>query len=250
MLGYLSRSLPRVTTVTGNREADVLNPVLWELVRTAVQAVKSKVAEHVATGKYVPKAQVPTMSRFDSGWPNVSVPLSGTAAAPKYSELFGPTTNPRPYAYDDVPDLATAVEHIVTDPLLLDRFRIITTDTANPPDANELAFIRFKAADFVLSVVDRVHAIGSPNDADAVRAAYQQRERALLATNLEADLVAPLIMTNLDIDQTLEIDSDVLIERLDAPTLLAAARHGYGIEVVPTVVSNAATHAIVIRVSS
>jgi hypothetical protein len=107
-------------------------------------------------------------------------------------------------------------------------------------------FVKLQAADLVLSVVDRARALGRPYDPETLLTAYRERERSILASELDADLVVPLVLTNLELDEPLELGDGVRLEKLDEATQLARARDHYSIEAVPPVVSGAATHAVVI----
>lgn len=73
--------------------AEVLDPELWERVSVAIPAVNAMIDKHLAAGKWVPSASVPTMSAFsDSGWPNIQIPILGSKETPDYSRMFGLTS--------------------------------------------------------------------------------------------------------------------------------------------------------------
>ena len=93
---------------------------------------------------------------------------------------------------------------------------------------------------------DGGRALGRLYDDETLLAAYCQRERSILSAKLKADLVAPLVLTNLELEEPLDLGDGVRLERLDASTQLARARDHYSIEAVPPVLSGAATHAVVI----
>jgi hypothetical protein len=61
-------------------------------------------------------------------------------------------------------------------------------------------FVKLQAADLVLSVVDRARALGRPHDSGTLLTAYRERERSLLAAELKADIVAPMLLTSLDLE--------------------------------------------------
>ncbi len=223
----------------------VINEQLWRLVQAAVPAVRAKIAEHIANGDYVSTARVPTISRFESGWPRTDRPLFGTKDAFEYSTLFSLDSRKGKSAYDDVPEFVAVINHILDDPALAQRL-IVTPRDLDEPDPAELSMARIAAANIVLDTIDRIYALGAPDDPVTLHHVYSERERAFLASELTADIVAPLIMTNLDIDDTLDLGGGVRIERLDDAMIRAASRDRYSVDAVPASVSDAATHAMVI----
>lgn len=226
---------------------EVLDPELWARVSVAIPAVNAVIDEHLAAGKWVPSASVPSMSAFsDSGWPNIKVPLLGDNETPDYSRLFGPTAGTlTPFSYSDVPELAGVIDYVTSRTDLVQRLDLVP-ETDLVTDEPKMWLVKHEAADLVLSVVDRARALGRPNDPETLLAAYREHERGILAPELDADLVAPLVLTSLELDEPLELGDGVRLEKLDEPTQLARARDHYSIEAVPPVVFGAATHAVVI----
>src|SRR5216683_5393985 len=95
--------------------AEVLDPELWERVSVAIPAVNAVIDEHLAAGKWVPSASVPTMSAFsDSGWPDINIPLLGGNKTPDYSRMFGLTSGELTpfFSYSDVPELAGVIDYV------------------------------------------------------------------------------------------------------------------------------------------
>jgi hypothetical protein len=171
----------------------------------------------------------------------------GSNKTPAYSRLFGPTAGElTPFSYSDVPELADLIDYVTSRTDLAERLDLVPDQTPVPAEA-AMWFVKLQAADLVLSVIDRARALGRPYDPDALLTAYQERERSILAPELDADLVAPLVLTRLELDEPLELGEDVRLERLDDAIQLARARDHYTIEAIPTVVSGAATHAVVIK---
>jgi hypothetical protein len=223
---------------------EVLDPGLWERVSVATRAVNAVIDEHLAAGKWVPSGSVPTMSMFDdSGWPNVQVPVMGSSKTPDYSQLFGLTAGEyTPFSCSDVPELADVIDYVTSRADLVERLDWVPESARVP----KMWLVRHEAAELVLSVVDRARALGRPYDPETLLTAYRERERSILALELDADLVAPLVLTNLELDESLELGDGVRLEKLDEATQLARARDHYSIEAVPPVVSGAATHAVII----
>lgn len=230
--------------MSAGTQAEVLDPELWERVSVAIPAVNAMIDKHLAAGKWVPSASVPTMSAFsDSGWPNIQIPLLGSKETPDYSRMFGLTSGElTPFSYSDVPELADVIDYVTSRTDLVERLDWVP-ESAHVP---EMWLVKLQAADLVLSVVDRARALGRPYDPETLLTAYRERERSILAPELDADLVAPLVLTSLELDEPLVLGNGVRLEKLDEPTQLARARDHYSIEAVPPVVSGAATHAVVV----
>jgi hypothetical protein len=234
--------------MTGNSEAGVIDQELWERVSAAFPAVNAAIDQHLAAAGWVPPIEVPTMKSFDgSGWPRVQFPFMPSGGnALDYSRLFGPTAGGfTPFAYEDIPELTDVMDYVAGRADLAARFDIMPEP--NRATAERItSFVRRQAADLVLSVVDRARALGRPHDPETLLAAYRERERSHLATELDADLVAPLVLTRLDLEEPLDLGDGVRLEKLDEGLQLARARNTHTVEAVPLPVAGAATHAVVI----
>jgi hypothetical protein len=160
--------------------------------------------------------------------------------------LFGLTAGEStPFSYGDVPELTGVIDYVTSRIDLVKRLDLVPESTQVPGEP-KMWLIKLEAADLVLSVVDRARALGRPYDPETLLTAYRERERGILAPELDADLVAPLVLTSLELDEPLELAAGVRLEKLDEATQLARARDHYTIEAVPSMVSGAATHAVVI----
>ena len=232
--------------MSGDTTAGVIDAGLWERASAAFPAVNAAIDQYLAAGGWVPSASVPVMTRFaTSGWPHMQFPFTPAAEVPDYSRLFGLTAgNLTPFSYSGIPELADLIGYIIGRADLVERLDVVP-DSAQVPD-RALSFVRLQAAGLVLSVVDRARALGRPYDRETLLAAYRERERALLAAELDADLVAPLVLTRLDLAAPLDLGGGVRLEKLDEEIQLARARSSNPIGAVPLVVSGAATHAVVI----
>jgi hypothetical protein len=176
-----------------------------------------------------------------------AVPLNRPLLAPSSRVLTNASTSGEltPFSYSDVPELADVIDYVTSRTDLVERLDLVP-ESAQVPDEPKMWLVKLQAADLVLSVVDRARALGRPDDPETLLTAYLERERGILAPELDADLVAPLVLTSLELDEPLELGDGVRLEKLDEPTQLARARDHYSIEAVPPVVSGAATHAVVI----
>jgi hypothetical protein len=232
-----------------DKPSEVIDPGLWEQVSAAFPAVNAAIDQHLAAGGWVPSAVVPTMAAFDtSGWPHMQFPvrLGGKTKTPDYSQLFGPKAgNLRPFSYSDIPELAAVIDYVTSRTDLVARLDLIP-ESAQVPADSAMWFVEAQAAGLVLSVVDRARALGRPYHHETLLTAYRERECSVLATELDADLVAPLVLTRLDLGEPLDLGDGVRVEKLDEAIQLARARDTRTIEAVPLVVSGAATHAVVI----
>ena len=226
----------------------VIDQGLWERVSAAFPAVNAAIDRHVEEGGWVPRASVPLMETFDgSGWPRVQFPvMPGDGAPPDYSRLFGMTAGDfTPYGYRDIPELAAVIDYVIGRADLVMRLDVIPEPVQVPAEV-DMWFVTLQAAGLVLSVIARARALDRPYDPETLLAAYRERERSLLATELEADLVAPLVLTRLDLNGPLDLGDGVRLEKLSEEIQLARARDSYPIEAVAPPVSGAATHAVVI----
>jgi hypothetical protein len=91
----------------------------------------------------------------------------------------------------------------------------VVPEPAQVPAEGAKWFVRLQAAGLVLSVVDRARALGRPYHPETLLAVYRERERSLLATELDVDLVATLVLTRLDLKEPLELRDGVRLEKLD-----------------------------------
>ena len=225
----------------------VIDRELWERVSVAFPAVNAAIDRHLAAGGLIPSAVVPALEAFDSGWPRLQFPFMPSGReTPDYSRLFGPKAGDfTPFAYADIPELAEVIDYVTGRADLVEKLDIIP-ETAQVPAEGAMWFVRLQAAGLVLSVVDRARVLGRQQDPETLLAAYRERERSLLAAELVADLVAPLVLTRLDLDEPLELGDGVRLEKLDEQVQLARARNNYPVAPVPLPVAGAATDAVVI----
>ena len=231
--------------VDANGVVDPLEPELWQLIKQAIPALQVIVADRVANGTFLLTQQVPQLAHFDSGWPRVERPFGGTDGAFRYSDLFTPDGRQNTTAYTDVPELAAVMDFLLDRSDLADRLRVIPDNDSYPKRAQEL-MLQLAAARFPLSILDRVYALGAPQDPDLLRRSYLELEHGMFGATWTADIIAPLIMTDLEIEASLDLGGGVSIERLGEDLICAGARDEHMLEAVTTMASNAATHAVVV----
>jgi hypothetical protein len=229
-----------------NRVLEPLDPELWQLTRAAVLAVGAAVDEYLGeTHRWRPRYRLGAVGKFDSGWPHLTRPtFAGDNAPVEYSSLVGSNRGQlTPIAYRDVAELATLLDYVRGRDELRDRL-------APGPDVPSgdlvVRMIEFEAAELPLSLLDRSRSIGANSD-DGLLPLYLERERAWLLDPLPFEYVIPMVLSALDIDETLDIDGNIRLERLNDPTQAArATATSHLLSSVPDALIGAATHAIVL----
>lgn len=149
------------------------------------------------------------------------------------------------FAWADISELAGVIDYVVGGDDLVAKLDIVPA-LAKVPAEGAMLFVTLRAADLVLSVIDRARALGRPHDSETLLAAYREREQSLLAVELKADLVAPLLLTRLDLEQSLDLGGGIRLEKLDEKVQLARASKNQPVGVVPLPLLGAATHAVVV----
>jgi hypothetical protein len=187
---------------------------------------------------------MPTVGSFDSGWPNLREGglFHGADDPTDFSALFGPTRGPlKPLEYADVPELIAVAQYARDHGTLRQRLTL----SAPGKDDVEDWLLKIEAVELPLSILERSRAGGVCDDADLL-ALYVQRERAWLLDSLPVEYVIPLAPTALDLDEVLQLDDNVRLERLDPGTQASRAPASSTIATVPAPVVSAATHALVV----
>lgn len=215
---------------------------LWEMTRSAIAGAGAAVDGYLAGGGWARRINLPTVGAFDSGWPSSSRGLATQQDGPvDYFAFFGPNRGDfTPIAYADVPEMAALLSYVRSREHLVSR--VSASWANNLPDF----FIDYETALLPISILGRARAVGAIAE-DDVLALYLERERAWLMDPLPVEYVIPLALTALDVTETVIIDGDARIELLDGPTQVARAPGVYAsVESVPTPVTSAATHALVL----
>jgi Apea-like HEPN len=221
---------------------------LWLLVRAAIIETRAVARKYMREGKYVPKANLPSVGQFNSGWPNLLKGGYLGSGPPQLSGIFGLTAQTlRPVAYDDVAALKQLMDYVLTRPDLEARLKPQQWEGMNTDqDAGRQEVFRSSTAQIALEVLDRAEALGLGEDTGArLEAIYREMEVWLLSSQLDVQLIVPLLLIRFEAEQ-LEIAPGVRIEKLDEKTQAARAPAFYGVDAVPEPLISAATHAIVV----
>jgi hypothetical protein len=221
---------------------DPINPDLAELVVPAVEAMKRLVLDPTLDLTYAPRREIPEFSLHDHGWPSISKARRGAPpnSPVKWDSLFGISKGDSSIKFDldDVPELHDAVDFVMADVHLRQRFNgfgVAMDDSDITRTLTLLDVIRFIAA-----IGERAVAVGRD-----VADVYLEHERAFLAPSLKADVIVPLCLVTMDLETPLQLSGDVWIEPLDEATQRSRAVD-IDNEVNAYLVS-AATHAVVLR---
>lgn len=221
---------------------DAINRELAARVIAAVNAVTALLPQIATSPGYVERQEVPEYQLNGHGWPSISKSrfVHSTDGPMDVMSLFtnrGTEGKPRLDA-SEIPELQEMIEFILADPALCVRI----SGTGIKPDDAAIArmFKTLDATRIVATIAERVYATGLP-----VETVYREHERALLADTLPVDVVVPITLTQLDIDEPLHLGDDVWVEALDEPTQRARA-----VDLNSSInayLVSAATHAVVLR---
>lgn len=157
-----------------------------------------------------------------------------------WSSLFGNAVGrgSAKFTVDEVPEFKVVSDYVRDHPALAEK---VSPMSIRAEDAGRAAMMRTNdVISIVTTIIERSIATG-----EAERDVYLQHERALLADTVVADVMAPIALVMLDIDEALELGDGAWIEPLDEATHRARAVDTFGSE-NPYLVS-AATHAVVLR---
>jgi hypothetical protein len=104
---------------------------------------------------------------------------------------------------------------------------------------------RVGAAGLATSVMARANALGIGSDAELTQL-YEQREAALLAPSLAAELVVPLTVVDIEFEEQLPLSEHVWIERMQDKLQIARAPDDSSIYAVFPPLAGAAVVAVVV----
>ncbi|NCT91962.1 hypothetical protein GXB85_13525 [Cellulomonas sp. APG4] len=226
---------------------DVLDETLFQLTMDVVREMDARATEYLARDdhKFVPKRRRRSVTAFDSGWPSVGSDVGATETdAIAYGKLFASTRDAiHPIAYEDLGTMASLVAYVHDTPALLQRVGPTLREDA-PVDLAR-SVIDMIIRNLPTDIYDRAKALGFELDGPDIVNLYQQRERSWLAPELSRELVVPLVLTSLELEDTFEVDSHARIEALGDDDLRAMASD-YDISGVPGPVADAARFAVVV----
>ena len=226
----------------------MIDPDLGSRVLAAVKACRTAALAVVANSAWLPHEDLPELGTFHSVWPSFQQTLLGEREGPrKLGSLFGQSRDAlHALAFRDVPELGELIDYVAGSTQLSDLMQIRLLDgTLMADESVRTAMTHIGAAQLALSVLTRADALGVDSDKE-LAAIWEQRERALLARSLSAQLVVPLITTELPVDDRLDLADGVWIERMDAKLQLARAPIGSAIHAVPSPLGGAARFAVVV----
>jgi hypothetical protein len=232
--------------------SEPLRPELWRITLPAVRAARSKGLAYIASGSYVSRADVPEYETNGHGWSTTTNRdrFSDRKDSPvNWDYMFGHKRGHfAAMAWSEVPELAAAAEQVrelaLSDSTLE---RAVSVLSRTEKDSTERAEqVEFEYVRFVGDIVARAEAIGASSDAELL-GIYLQLERARFAAELRGDLMVPIALTALDLDEPTQIGEGVWIEPLDQATQRARAVSPLYEGRISAYVVAAATHAIVLR---
>ncbi|MGJ6122691.1 HEPN domain-containing protein [Mycolicibacterium sp. Y3] len=230
-----------------------IHPFLWDLTLPAVRAGWRAGQQLIEDGKPVSRIAIPEYEESDSGWPHVVATdsnFSTPASAPvKWTVMF--TTQPPSFGamvvVGDVPDLSAALEGVRTaafDDLTFARGMNAFADAENKSTRD--GSLEWEYLRFVGSIIGRAVALDVSSDEDVLDI-YMQLEKARFAPDLRGDLVAPLTLIDLGIDEPVDLGGGVTIEPLTAGEQCARALSFRATEGISPYLVAAATHAVVVK---
>jgi Apea-like HEPN len=204
----------------------VIDPMLFELTMRVVADMDGLVVEYLSRDgyKYVPHRSTKSVTAFDSGWPNVGTEREDQATI-AHGELFARERNAiHPLEYHDLPSFAALDEYVRTTSKVLERVSL--TGAGEIPDTEiHQRFLQYWIEDLPASIYDRAMALGlNVADSDVVEL-YLQLEKSWLAPELPYQLVAPLVVMDIETDaDVLEIDDRTRLVRLTDDDLRQMSR--------------------------
>lgn len=219
-----------------------INPEFASYVLAAVRGVKRLVLDPDVKLGYVSRRDVPAYKENDRGWPSVSRSYFGSSSdgPMDWDSLFGPKKGAGSPRFDptDVVELERAIDFVLKDADLRSRISGFGVSLEDPDASRTLGAL--DVIRVVTTIAERSEATGQD-----IRDVYIGHERALLAPTLKADVLVPIALVRLELDEPLRLGDDVWIEPLDELTQRARAvgiRNGVNAFLV-----SAATHAVVLR---
>ncbi|MCA4726885.1 HEPN domain-containing protein [Mycolicibacterium fortuitum] len=230
-----------------------INQSLWDITLPAVRASWAAGREYVAPGnKYVPRISRPLYTENEFGWPSTTKTDVGSDVDRTHidwGEMFGPAGQQFTYvAIEDVAELQSAIDEVIEAARRDSNFGSCMNPFNHSDDVewceNHLRFDYRKK--IVGAIISRAEATGVTSDADLLTI-FRELERARFDTELNGDLVVPVILTDFGSVDRFEIGSGIHVERISEDLQCARAPHAlYSREINPYLIA-AATHAIVVE---
>lgn len=226
----------------------MINQELGARVLSAAKASRALALGYAAADKWMPHERLSELGTYQRGWPSFSPSVIGSDEGPrKLDALFGLERNLLiPFAYNDVPELVELFNYAKSHPDIADLFQIRMPDgSLNAPQELRELMTRIGVAGLATSVMARADALGISSDAELTQL-YEEREAALLAPFLPAELVVPLTLVDIEFKDRLPIAEHVWIERMQDKLQIARAPVDSSVYPVPAPLAGAAVIAVVV----
>jgi Apea-like HEPN len=227
----------------------MINEELGAKVLSAAKASRALALDYAATDNWMPRERLPKLETYRGGWPSFSSPVIGSDDGPrKLNDLFGLKRDRLvPFAYSDVPELVELFNYVQDHPDIADLFQLRMPDgSLNARQDLREVMTHIGATGLATSVMARADALGIGSDAELIQL-YEEREAALLASSLVAELVVPLTVVDIEFEERLPVSEHVWIERMRDKMQIARAPVDSSIYAVPSPLAGAAVLAVVVK---
>lgn len=228
--------------------SEVQKPDLADAVVAAVGATRVYIAERGKDLGYISTYRVPAFTVNEFGWPSTSTPYAGDGSSvsfPDWRQMIA--SRQRNYTRvtpADVVELQRVVEIVQSDPRFASRLSWWAESATTEERREEIT--ADAALELVADVLGRADALDVDDEA-RLRELYRQREHAVMADELRADLIYPLALTQVDLDEPLLVADGIVLEPLDQATQRARVTSSLGVNEVNPYLVAAATHAMILQ---
>ena len=218
---------------------------LFEAVRAFVLEARTQYLKYRDSASYVIKIHDrQEFDEFESGFPHITRDLTSEVA--DYRRPFGSKkTKWTPISFGEWESFERLME-------IADRHeRLQATSLIDPAKRHEgrgKDFWEIEVSDLPLEVFDRLmHVHGEEFECDQLTAVYCQLEEGILAEKLPIMFAVPILLTKFADIEVFPISSDMAVIEMSKKMHLARVpRHGRPTSSVNEVVSNAATHMLIL----
>ncbi|MDD2818716.1 MAG: HEPN domain-containing protein [Candidatus Nanopelagicales bacterium] len=218
-------------------------PEMWKLALPAIRDVIRAIEDYLADPGWVPRLSDGTLTWSNRGWPSVSTPVIGPQDGRiDYAALIG--KGHRPIDATSFESVRNFVAFVLADPTISPRLKPAMDGVA----ADTVTYFAGSLASALpIDIATHSMTIGLTAE-DDLRDLYCQIERYWLAPTLSVDYVVPLVLTALDGVDPIEVTASTRLVRMDDDMLHARAMAGQMnvLDPVPSPITGAATHALVI----
>lgn len=225
-----------------------INSDLAEVTIAAVVAARKFVHAPDRALGYVTRHAVTKYKVNDSGWPSTvanTLRLGRVEDPMDWNRLIGQakSQNVR-FDPDDVPELRAAIDFVLSQPGIIRR---VSGQGERVSDETQRKVVREgDVIRLIVSIIERAEALGITEN-EGLLAIYCEIEHGLLSEKLQADLIFPLALVGLELDQRLELAPGIALEPLDENTQRGRAPDVLGGDGINPYLVAAATHAVVLE---